>query len=370
MDRRTAGHGLSVLITVTISFVLSACNGGDNGSSMSSTADYEQTNLVADTAGQAAHVDANLVNAWGIARSPSGPFWIADNHAGVSTIYDGTGTATGPMLVTVPPPAAMPGATSAPTGLVFNSTQDFVVLEGSNFAASLFIFATEDGTISGWNMNVDPSNAILEVDNSATDTIYKGLALGNNADGNFLFATDFHNGKIDVFDGSFSPVTHVGAFVDANIPDGFAPFGVHNINGQLYVTYAKQDANAEDDEKGPGNGYVDVFDTDGNLIHRFASQGTLNSPWGVALAPDNFGRFSNALLVGNFGDGHINAFDTNGTFLGQLSQPNGTPITIDGLWGLIFGNGGSAGSTDTLFFTAGPGDEEHGLFGSLQAVSG
>ena len=334
---------------------------------------YRQTNLVADVSGVAPTTDANLLNPWGIAYSPTGPVWISDNHAGLATVYDGSGKpfpTPVPLVVTIPPPQGGSDP-AAPTGVVFNASSDFVITQGATSAASLFIFATEDGTISGWNSKVNPATAILTVDNSGADAIYKGLAIGSNASGNFLVATDFHNGRVDVFDKNFMPATLAGSFSDPNIPVGFAPFGVQNVGGSLYVTYAKQDANAEDDAAGPGNGYVDVFDSNGNLTKRFASQGTLNSPWGVVLAPATFGQFSNALLVGNFGDGRISAFNsTSGAFMGQLAGTNGMPITIQGLWALVFGNGGTAGSASTLLFTAGPDGEQHGLFGSLQAVSG
>jgi uncharacterized protein (TIGR03118 family) len=329
---------------------------------------FLQTNLVADVAGGAANTDPNLLNPWGVAFAPTGPFWVSDNHSGVSTLYNGSGvpfpTPT-PLVVTIPPP---PGSSdpAAPTGIVFNGTADFVVTEDTKSGPSLFIFSTEDGTLSGWSQGVDVANAILTVDNSGNDAIYKGLALASNASGNFLFATDFHNGRVDVFDKNFAPAALAGSFADPNIPAGFAPFGIHNVGGSLYVTYAKQDEDKEDDERGPGNGYVDVFDTNGNLTKRFASQGPLNSPWGVALAPASFGQFGNSLLVGNFGDGRITAFNaSSGAVLGQLTDTHGTPIAIDGLWALVFGNGTVAGSTNTLFFTAGPGEEEHGLFGSL-----
>lgn len=333
---------------------------------------FLQTNLVADVVGVAANTDAALLNPWGVAYAPTGPFWVSDNHSGVSTLYNGSGMpfpSPTPLVVTIPPP---PGVSdpAAPTGIVFNGTTDFVVTAGSNSGPSLFIFSTEDGTLSGWSQGVDVANAILMVDKSGSDAIYKGLALGSNASGNFLFATDFHNGRVDVFDKNFAPATLAGSFTDPNLPAGFAPFGIHNIGGSLYVTYAKQDENQEDDVKGAGNGYVNVFDMNGNMIKRFASQGSLNSPWGIALAPASFGQFSNALLVGNFGDGRITAFNaSSGAVLGQLTDTHGTPIAIDGLWALIFGNGANAGSTNTLFFSAGPGDEEHGLFGSLQAAS-
>jgi uncharacterized protein (TIGR03118 family) len=319
--------------------------------------------------------DPNLVNAWGITASPMGPFWISDNGTGFSTVYNGAGQpfpASGPLVVTIPPPAgSAAGTTAAPTGVVFNSTTDFTVTANGKSGTAIFIFATEDGTISGWSPSVDP-NAILAADNSQVPTagngaVYKGLALGSNATGNFLFATNFRAGTIDVFDKNFAGAKLSGNFSDPNIPAGFAPFGIANISGNLYVTYAKQNAEKHDDVSGAGNGYIDEFDTNGNLLKRLVTQGALNSPWGLTVAPANFGERSNDLLIGNFGDGTINAFDpTTGAFLGPLQNQDGSSVTINGLWGLDFGNGAAAGSPRTLFFTAGIGDEAHGLFGKLQ----
>jgi uncharacterized protein (TIGR03118 family) len=335
---------------------------------------FLQQNLVSDIAGVAHTTDPTLGNPWGIAYAPTGPFWVADNASGSATLYDGAGQPfpkSAPLVVTIPPPMGST-ATAAPTGIVFNPTSDFVVSANGRSGASVFLFATEDGTISGWNPNVDGTHAILKVDNSmlptpATGAVYKGLAFASNATGNFLFATNFRAGTIDVFDKNFTKVTLAGSFRDTTIPAGFAPFGIQNVGGRLYVTYAKQDAMMHDDVKGPGNGFVDVFDPNGNLVRRLASQGTLNSPWGLALAPAQFGTFSNDLLVGNFGNGRINAFDPgSGMFLGQLQDDAGNTIVIDGLWGLLFGNGAAAGDTNTLFFTAGIADEMHGLFGSLR----
>ena len=351
-----------------------ACGGGDHHG-MSSA--FQQSNLISNS-GQAPVTDPNLLNPWGIARSPTGPWWVSDNHAGVSTVYDGQGhpfPTPGALVVTIPPPAGSPpGTTAAPTGIVFNSNPTgFIVTEGAASGPALFIFATEDGTISGWSQKVNPSQAILMVDNSAGEAIYKGLA-GSDPTGNdmFVFASDFHNGKVDVFDSTFTSVDMgSSAFSDPNIPAGFAPFGIRNIGGQLFVTYAKQDADAHDDVKGLGNGYVDVFTTSGVLVRRFASQGPLNSPWGVVQTPASFGGFGNAIIIGNFGDGHLSAFDpVSGSFKGQLNQPGGMPVAIDGLWALEFGNGGTAGSTDTLFFSAGPNAENDGLFGMLTATAG
>lgn len=327
---------------------------------------YTQRNLVSNGPISAPHIDPNLVNAWGIAFNRHGVFWVADNGTGVSTLYDGNGVPQ-PLVVTIPPPLGGEGP-SSPTGIVFNDSRDFVVSKGSASAPAAFIFDTEDGTISGWAPAVDPTNAILVIDNSASNAIYKGLAIAANGSGQFLYATDFHNRKIDVFDRTFAPVTLAGHFEDPGIPSDFAPFGIRNINGNLYVTYAKQDAEKEDDVRGPGFGYVDVFDADGRLIRRFASQGPLNAPWGLALAPANFGLFSNRLLIGNFGNGRINAFDlATGEFKGEMTRPNNQRFEINGLWGLSFGNGEQNQPVNVLFFTAGPQNESNGLYGRIEA---
>jgi uncharacterized protein (TIGR03118 family) len=276
-------------------------------------------------------------------------------------------------VITIPPPSSTPGATAAPTGNVFNSTSDFVVTEGSKSGPSLFLFATEDGTISGWNPSVDATHAILAVDNAnvTSGPVYKGLALGHNGSGNFLFAANFRFGTVDVFNATFAKVssfTDKALASDCPLPNQcFAPFGIQNLGGNLFVTFALQNAAHHDDVAGQGNGFVDVFDTSGNLLRRFASHGSLNSPWGLALAPAKFGTFSHDILVGNFGDGRINAFDpASGTFMGQLQDQNGHPITINGLWGIAFGNGGLAGDSITLFFASGLNDEADGLFGSIE----
>jgi uncharacterized protein (TIGR03118 family) len=324
-------------------------------------ATYLQHNLVSDIPGMADHTDTNLVNPWGISFSSSSPFWISDNHSGLSTLYNSSGTPQA-LIVTIPPPTnGTPPA--APTGTIFNNTSGFVV--GTN-GPTRFIFATEDGTISGWNGG---GAAVLKVDNSAAGTVYKGLAAGSAAGSNYLYATDFHNGKVDVFDSNYKPAL-AGSFADSTIPTGFAPFGIQNIKGQLYVTYAMQDDQKHDDQKGPGNGFVNVFDTSGRLLHRFASQGVLNSPWGIAQAPVGFGAFAGTILVGNFGDGRINAFnEADGTWVGTINNTNGTAFSVDGLWAIVFGNGGNGGDTNTLYFTAGPNGEADGLFGSLAPVT-
>lgn len=331
----------------------------------SSPNEYRVKNLVSDGSVAADHVDRNLVNGWGLAFNPAGVVWVADNGTGEATLYDGQGNPQ-TLVVKIPAAAENPGR---PTGIVFNSTGQFAVQKaGATAAPALFIFASEDGVISGWAPSVDPNNAILAVNNP--EAIYKGLALAANSDGNFLYATDFHNAKIDVYDRNFQPVKLSGSFQDPGIPQGFAPFGIQNLNGNLYVTYAQQDEDAEDDVKGSGLGFVDVFDANGILIRRVASRGPLNAPWGMALAPVDFGRFSNRLLIGNFGDGMINAYDAaTGEFLDQLRDDSGEPIRIDGLWGMAFGNGIQGQPTNVLFFAAGPNDEEGGLYGRIEAAS-
>ena len=329
---------------------------------------FTQTNLVSDTPGLAKTTDPNLVNPWGIALGLNSPFWIANNHTGTATVYDGNGqqipSAAAPLVVNIPAPG---GGTGTPTGEVSNATSGFVVSAGGTSAPSSFLFATEDGTIIGWSGSVDRTHAIIAVDNSASGAVYKGLAQGFNATGAYLYATNFHAGTVDVFDQNFNPVHIPGAFTDSGIPAGYAPFGIQAINGNLYVTYAMQDAAKHDDVAGAGHGFVDVFDTQGTLLKRFTSQGQLDSPWGMAWAPINsYGDFSNALLVGNFGDGTIDAYDfDSGAFLGKLSDATGKPITDPGLWGLSFGDGAASTSPNTLYFTSGPGGEAHGLFGDL-----
>lgn len=335
---------------------------------------FFQTNLVSDISGIAQNTDPNLSNPWGLAYAPTGPFWVSDNNSGLSTLYNGQGT---PQKLVVNIPSPFQGALGSPDGIVFNGGGGFNVTENGKTGSSAFIFVTEDGTVDGWSPGVDLNNAIQAVPapgtpvSPTTGPVYKGVALGTDPDGRtLLYVTDFRNGTIDVFDNQFRPTGVGGDFTDPNIPAGFAPFDIANINGKLYVTYAKQDAAKHDDVAGAGNGFVDVFNTNGQLLQRLISNGPLNSPWGITMAPENFGKFGNDLLVGNFGDGHINAFNPHtGAFLGTLTDPLGNPITIGGLWSLKFGNGGQAGPTTTLFFSAGIGGENHGLFGELQVVS-
>lgn len=327
---------------------------------------YQVKKLVSDQGGVADHQDTNLVNAWGIAFNPFGFVWVSNAETGKSTLYDGAGIPQS-LVVTIPPAAG--GTTGSPTGIVFNGGNTFLVTAAANSFAR-FIFSTEDGVIAGWAPTVNATNAILVKDNSSTGAQYKGLALSAGGNGQLLYATDFHNGKIDVWDSGFNPVTlPSGAFVDPTIPAGFAPFGIQAINGNIFVTYAKQDADRHDDVAGKGLGYVNVFDPNGMLIDRVASKGPLNAPWGLALAPAGFGEFSGSLLVGNFGDGRINAFDpTTFKHLGALKGDKGRPLEIEGLWGLAFGNGFNGQPVNTLFFTAGPDDEEHGLYGRIDAI--
>jgi uncharacterized protein (TIGR03118 family) len=319
---------------------------------------YQQTNLVSDVPGLAATTDSNLVNAWGLSRSASSPWWVADNGTGVSTLYTGAGAIV-PLVVTIPvPPSGTPPST--PTGTVFNATADFL--------GDHFIFVTEDGTISGWSGG---TSAILRK-NNAGSAIYKGLTIAQINGANFLYAANFFAGSVEVYDKDYMPVTlDASAFSDSKIPPGFAPFNVQNINDKVFVTFAKQGEGNEDEVDGPGLGFVDEFDSSGNLLMRLRSGRWMNAPWGVALAPDNFGKLSGRLLIGQFGSGEIASFDPDtGNFHGLLRGPHGQPLSIDGLWALSFGNGAAAGPTNTLFFTAGIEDEQHGLFGKITPIRG
>jgi uncharacterized protein (TIGR03118 family) len=312
-----------------------------------------------------------LINPWGVAFSAKGPFWVADNGMGVATIYNGAGapqTVFGHSAITIAPPHGQTSSTS-PTGEVFNiAGSGFDVSSGGKTGSSVFIFATEDGTISGWNPAVDSGRSILAVDNfkGGTGAVYKGLAIGQTDDGTFLYAADFRNGKVDVFDKHFK---HVDSFTDPNVPKGYAPFNVQVLDGHLFVTFALQNNAKHDDVAGAGHGFVDEFNLEGDLLHRVASRGVLDSPWGLAIAPDSFGKFADDLLVGNFGDGTINVFNPkNDHFLGKLLDAQGAPIVIGDLWSLIPGNGGTGGDPNKIYFTAGVKDEAHGLFGSLTAT--
>ena len=316
---------------------------------------YSWTNLQSDIAGVAQHVDPNLVNPWGMSVSaPNGTIWVSDNGTGVSTLYGQDGTARS-LVVTIPTAARNRGGGN-PTGQVRNNTPFFQVTKNGNSAPAFFIFVSEDGSISGWNPTLDQTHAIIAVDNGTNKgskrAIYKGATLGVATGHNFLYATNFHTSRVETYDENFQQVNPTG-FVDATLPAGYAPFGIRNINGQIVVTYALQDAKKEDDVAGPGNGYVNVFDTSGNFIRRLVSRGHLNAPWGLALVEGD------ELWIGNFGDGRINNYNpTTGGFLETLIRADGTPLEFDGLWDLLpLGDG--------VYFTAGIADEEHGLFGLI-----
>ena len=305
---------------------------------------YQQHNLVSDLPGVADHLDPNLVNPWGIAASSTSPFWIVNNHSGLATVYDSTGKAA--TLVVTVPTGSGPGPSA-----VFNGGSAFV-LQGAKPAA--FLFCTEDGTISGWYNGIENNKAVVAVNRSGSGAVYKGLALGTSDAGPVLYAANFGSGAIDVFGGDFAPRTLAGTFTDPALPAGFAPFNVYVAGGKVYVAYARQDDEKEDDVPGNGNGYVDVFDGNGRLLQRLVSGGHLNSPWGMVISRENFGDFSNSLLVGNFGDGTINAYNpSTGEFLGTLQDTQGKAIVNPGLWGLQFGNGNAGGDTFALYFTAG-----------------
>ncbi len=320
---------------------------------------YTQTNIVSDIPNLAITTDPNLKNAWGIAFGAGTPIWIADNGTGLSTLYTGTGSII-PLVVTIPP--APGNDTGAPTGLVINQSGDFRVTKEGKTGAAIFIFDTDQGTIAGWSPGVDLTNAVTVVDNSEAGAIYTGLAIAATPKGRFLYAANFHTGMVEIYNSHFK---WLDSFTDTSLPPGYAPFGVHNINGQIFVAFAKQDEDKEEEVAGEGLGFVSVFDTEGNFIRRFASRGPLNAPWGITMAPPTFKKFANTILVGNFGDGRISAFDpVSGKFLGRLRNSKGEVLSIDGLWAITPG-GGLGTTSDDLLFTAGPDDEEHGLFGKL-----
>jgi uncharacterized protein (TIGR03118 family) len=375
MRARSFVVGLAALAALSASLVFSgivtpasAVRGGIAARS------YVQTNLVSDIPGLAAHTDPNLKNPWGTSVGPGSPIWVSDNHAGAATLYDGAGNPQA-LKVDIPaPPSAGDGAVGAPTGQAFNTfdttSPDFVITKNGSSGPAFFVFATEDGTIAGWNPGVDRAHAVIAVDRStATDRTgdvganYKGLALVNTPSGKFLYATSFRFGTVDVFDSHFNLVN---SFTDPTIPAGFAPFGIHNIGGKLFVTFAKQGPGKNDDDARPGNGFVDVFAPNGDLLQRLVSGGRLDSPWAVTLAPPSFGAFGGDILVGNFGNGRINVYDpTSGEFQGELRRPGGGPVVIDGLWGLRFAPATPGAGPNTLFFTAGLNHEADGLFGTL-----
>lgn len=334
---------------------------------MSAQNAFVQHNLASDITGLGDHTDKKLTNAWGLVHSSGSPWWVNANGSGFSLVYDGTGAgvpAANPIAVPVAVPAGDQNP-AKPTGIVFNGTQDFQIAPNK---PATFLFATEDGTISGWNSTANGSQAVMEVNKSNT-AIYKGIAIGQIGSTNVIYAANFRQGTIEAWDGNFKPVTLSGtAFQDPNLPAGYAPFNVTTINGAVYVAFAKQDEDKEDNVAGHGLGYVDKFTPDGTLIVRFEHGSWMNAPWGITVAPGNFGDLSSRVLVANFGSGQIAAFDaTSGQFVGMMKGKK-KAITIDGLWGLGFGNDGSAGAANVLFFTAGIQDESHGLFGTLTPI--
>lgn len=343
-------------VVFTCSVPVAHCADGNDGPGV-----YVQHNLVSDIGGMANHTDTNLVNAWGIEHSPAGPWWVNANGAGLSIIYDARGApvpAVDPVMIPAPG-----GGTGTPTGIAFNGSMDFQL---APVMPALFLFVTEDGTVLGWNPLVDAHNAVIKVDNSPA-AVYKGATLGQIGAHLLLYVANFRGGTVDVFDSNFHfAAAFTGAFHDSSIPAGFAPFNVQNIDGSIFVTYAKQDAQRHDDVHGRGMGYVDQFTLQGRLVNRLEHGDWMNSPWGIVKAPSNFGQLSGHLLVGNFGSGQIAVFDAeSGKFQSMMNRPNGNPVTIDGLWGLKFGNGTAAGAANVLFFAAGIQHESHGLFGTL-----
>jgi uncharacterized protein (TIGR03118 family) len=325
---------------------------------------YDLDVLVSDGSVPADFTDLHLKNPWGVAFNPFGFNWVANNHTGSSTLYDGKGQANA-LVVHIP---GVDGEEAGePTGIVYNGGTGFVVSDGVKRGPARFIFAGEDGTITGWSPDVNLNEAIVAVDRSGQEAAYFGLAIAGNGAGHRLYATNFHSGRVEIFDATFKRVFLPGAFVDPRLPVGYAPFGIQNVNGDIVVTFAKRLPDEDDEAVGAGLGIVDLFDADGHFISRIAAFGELNAPWGIALAPRSFGRFGGALLIGNFGDGTINAYDLrDGTFLGKLRRPTGKALRIEGLWGMAFGNGLLDQPTNTLFFAAGVHDEKGGAYGAIK----
>ncbi|MBS0455605.1 MAG: TIGR03118 family protein [Proteobacteria bacterium] len=354
---------------------LAACGGGGYGGSGTTSGmgtvtgqSFAATVLVSDLPAansqySNSNADTHLINAWGVAFNPKGFVWVTNNGTSTSTLYDGNGV---PQSLVVSIPAGAAGS-ALPTGIVFNGHQDFMVTLSGAAGASAFIFAGQGGTLSGWSPGVDMTHAITVFDGSGAGAIYTGLAIASQGGTDMLYAADFHHATVDMFDSSFKKVTIAGSFVDPAIPSGYAPFGIQAIGDLIYVSYARQDAQALNAVAGAGLGAVDAFDTAGNLVRRVvAPGGPLDQPWGMAMAPASFGPFSNALLIGNSGSGTIGAFNpVTGAFMGTLSTSSGSPITIDGLRGIAFGNGLNNQPTNTLFFAAGPGGGTHGTYGRI-----
>jgi uncharacterized protein (TIGR03118 family) len=364
----------AALAGVVVAAGIVSCGGGDkngNGNGGGGTppavvSRYLATSLVTDLDTPGTHTDEFLVNPWGLAFHPTGYAWVANNATSTATLYDGNGVVQD-LVVTIPAGGA---GDANPTGIVYNPTQDFRVTQNGVSGVSQFIIAGEAGTIAAWSQAVNATEAVTVYDIGADGPVYKGLAIGRSAGANYLYAADFLNNKIDVFDRNFVLVTLTGDFRDPGLPSGYAPFGIQAAGDRVYVAYARQSTTSADEEvKGAGLGVVSVFNTNGTFIRQLVNGGALNAPWGMAVAPVNFGSVSNHLLVANFGDGTINAYNTsNGNFAGTLSRSDGTPIVIDGLWGIAFGNGSFSQPLNTLFFTAGPVNETHGLYGRIDLL--
>ena len=353
-----------------LSLILISMAANSYAQSASPSQHYKQTNLVSDMEGVAAVTDPNLVNPWGLARSSTSPWWVSDNGTGLSTLYSGTGTPAS-LVVTIPPSDPTTGDTGTPTGVVFNGGKGFEIATG--FPA-VFIFATEDGTISGWNPKVDGTHAIIKV-NQKEKSVFKGATMATVnvpflGPQSFLYVADFRKGRVQIYDSKFNHVPGMEElFNDDQLPSGFAPFNVQNIGGNIFVSFAMQDSNKHDEVDGAGLGYVDIFSPEGRRLRRLEHGPWFNAPWGLAQASSDFGSHSHQILVGQFGSGEILAFNAlTGRFEGRLHDASDAPIKIDGLWGLAFGNDATAGPATTLFFSAGTDHEQHGLFGTITAV--
>jgi uncharacterized protein (TIGR03118 family) len=390
----TSRASVCAQLGMVCALTVAACGGGSGSGGISTVGQadpppaamgFTDTALVSNSStvvGTALTIDANLQNPWGVAVAPGLPFWISDNNSNLSTLYSGIGanetqTITGSPNVGIAIPASAAGVQANPTGQVYNGNGGFLVPTSNGQESALFIFDGEGGTIAAWAKDSGAA-AVTAYDDGvvsgANHAVYKGLAIGTVGGATYLYATDLHNNKVDVFDTNFSkPAAMQGKFVDPNIPAGFVPFGIAALNGNLYVTFAKQDAAMHDETTGAGLGYVDIFDFGGNLMSEFASAGPLNAPWGIAIAPAGFGSLQGDVLIGNFGDGTINIFSPNGNavanFEGPLMSSNGQPFAFPGLWSLVFGNGDSDKPLTTLFYTAGFADQTDGVFGGITVTS-
>ena len=375
----------SIAVSIVGTLALAACGGGGGGGGTimtpQTTTGFSDMAMVSNRTGVVATttvIDANLSNPWGVAVAPGLPFWIADNNSNLTTLYSGTGAIqtgaiTGSNAVGIAIPASAAGVPANPTGQVYNGNGGFAIPTAKGQESALFIFDGEGGTIAGWAGDSGTAAVTAYDDGVANGTnhaVYKGLALGEVNGAPFLYATDLHNNKVDVFDTHFTkPVAMQGKFVDPTLPAGFVPFGIVALNSQLYVTYAMRDTALHDEVTGAGFGYVDIFDFSGNFVKRFASAGVLNAPWGVAIAPAGFGSLDGELLVGNFGDGAINIFAADGTSKGPLTVINGGALAIPGLWTIVFGNGDADKPLTTLFYTAGFTDQTDGVFGRVAVTT-